>query len=494
MMEYIVAFLYTAALLYIFLFSLSQLHLTWHYRKRKNAPSEHPQLDLTDAPRITVQLPVFNELYVVERLIDAVAKFNYPHGKLEIQVLDDSTDKTTELISKKVKALRAQGLDISHVRRDDRSGFKAGALQHGLQLAKGEFLAIFDADFLPKPDFLLKTLPYFKEEKIGMVQTRWGHVNKDYSMLTRLQAFGLDAHFSIEQKGRSNAGSLINFNGTAGVWRKACIEQSGGWSADTLTEDLDLSYRAQLKGWNFKYLEDVVAPAELPVLMPAVKSQQYRWNKGAAETAKKNLSNILHSGWSFTKKSHAFFHLFNSSVFVSLLAAALLSIPMLFIKNTYPEFNKVFNLGSIFLLGFFSITYFYWVANKQVNLVKPRRYFFRMFPAFLTVSMGLSLHNTIAVMEGFLGFKSPFIRTPKFDIRHSKDHLRKNIYIKNQIAISTWLEGLLSLYFAFGILAGIYLGDLGLVIFHVMLCLGFASVFYQSVKTVKYASVKSKVK
>jgi len=486
-MEYIITFLYTAALLYIFLFSLGQLHLTWHYRKRKNVSSEHPKLDLSDAPRVTVQLPIFNELYVVERLIDAVAKFDYPREKLEIQVLDDSTDSTTELISKKVKTLRAQGLDISHVRREDRSGFKAGALQHGLKLAKGEFLAIFDADFLPKPDFLLKTLPYFKETKTGMVQTRWGHINKDYSMLTRLQAFGLDAHFTIEQKGRSNAGSFINFNGTGGVWRKECILQSGGWSADTLTEDLDLSYRAQFKGWNFKYLEDVVAPAELPVLMPAVKSQQFRWNKGAAETAKKNLNNILRSDWSFIKKTHAFFHLFNSSVFVCLLAAALLSIPMLFIKNTYPEFNRVFNLGSIFLLGFFSITYFYWVANKQVIRDNPRRYFFRMYPSFLTVSMGLSLHNTIAVLEGFFGFKSPFVRTPKFDIRHSKDHLRKNIYIENKVSVSTWLEGLLSLYFAFGILAGIYLGDLGLVIFHMMLCMGFASVFYQSVKTVKYA-------
>ncbi len=489
-MEYVVAFLYTAALLYIFLFSLSQLHLTWYYGKSKNSPAENLPMDLSDAPKVSVQLPIFNELYVVDRLIDAVAKFNYPIEKLEIQILDDSDDETTKLISERVQVLKAQGLDIVHIRRNDRTGFKAGALQYGLKIAKGEFLAIFDADFLPQPDFLLKTLPQFKEAKIGMVQTRWGHVNKDYSMLTRLQAFGLDAHFSIEQTGRSNAGSLINFNGTAGVWRKSCIEQSGGWSADTLTEDLDLSYRAQLQGWKFKYLEDVVAPAELPVLMPAVKSQQFRWNKGAAETAKKNLRKILWSDWSFTKKLHAFFHLFNSSVFVCLLAAALLSIPMLFIKNTHPEFNKVFNLGSIFLLGFFSITYFYWVANKKVNPDNPQRSFIRMFPSFLTVSMGLSLHNTIAVLEGFFGFKSPFVRTPKFDIRHSTDYLRKNIYINHQITFSTWLEGLLSLYFAFGIIAGIYLGDFGLLVFHVMLCLGFASVFYQTVKTVKYASVK----
>ena len=488
MMEYLVVILYTIALLYIFLFSLSQLHLTWLYRKKKSHSESNRSFDLDNAPLVTVQLPIFNELYVVERLIDAIAAFNYPADKLEIQILDDSTDKTTKIIADKVQTLKNQGLDIQHTRRADREGFKAGALQYGLKKAKGEYLAIFDADFLPHPDFLLKTLPGFKNPNIGMVQTRWGHVNKDYSTLTRLQAFGLDAHFSIEQSGRSEAGSFINFNGTAGVWRKSCILDAGGWSDDTLTEDLDLSYRAQIKGWEFQYLEDVVAPAELPVLMQAVKSQQFRWNKGAAETAKKNLGTILRSDWSFTKKSHAFFHLFNSSVFVCLLVAALLSIPMLFIKNAFPEFNKFFNLGIFFLLGFFSIAYFYWVANKQAKQEQPIRYFFSIFPKFLTVSMGLSLHNTMAVLEGFFGFKSPFVRTPKFDIRHSKDHLRKNIYIKTRVSSSTWLEGLLSLYFAFGIAAGIYLGDLGLMVFHIMLCLGFASVFYQSVKTIKYVA------
>ena len=486
-MEYIIAFFYTIALLYIFLFSLSQLHLTWHYRKSKK-PQHVPIMDLDNAPHVTLQLPVYNELYVIERLIHAVANFNYPSHRLEIQLLDDSTDRTSELIAEKVAQLQELGVDISHVQRPDRTGFKAGALQHGLNMAKGEYLAIFDADFLPGPDFLLDTLPHFKDSEIGMVQTRWGHVNKDYSLLTKLQAFGLDAHFSIEQTGRSHAGSFINFNGTGGVWRKECIEQSGGWSADTLTEDLDLSYRAQFKGWKFKYLENVLAPAELPVLMPAVKSQQFRWNKGAAETARKNLGAILRSQWSFTKKSHAIFHLFNSSVFVCLLMAALLSIPMLFIKNAHPQFNVLFHVGSVFLVGFFAITYFYWVANNQINREQPAKYFFKIFPSFLTVSMGLSLHNSIAVLEGLFGFKSPFIRTPKFDIRHSNDTLRENKYIQRKIPATTWFEGLLCLYFAFGVAAGIFLGDLGLLIFHVMLCLGFATVFYQSVKTTTYAS------
>lgn len=486
-MEYLIAFIYTSALLYIFLFSLSQLHLAWYYNRPKNA-GEHPVEKLPTMPMVTVQLPIYNELYVVERLIDSVSRFNYPIDKLEIQVLDDSTDKTSGLIEAKVKELGKKGYNIVHIRRADRTGFKAGALQYGLENAKGEFLAIFDADFLPGAEFLLQTLPHFQDPEIGMVQTRWGHVNKDFSLFTRLQAFGLDAHFSVEQQGRSNAGSFINFNGTGGVWRKSCIRESGGWSAETLTEDLDLSYRAQFKGWKFKYLEEVVAPAELPVLMPAIKSQQFRWNKGAAETARKNLGLILNTKWSFTRKSHAFFHLFNSSVFVGLLIAAMLSIPMLFIKNTHPEFNTLFNLGSVFLLGFFSISYFYWLANKQVTRENPGHYFFRMFPSFLTVSMGLCLHNSIAVLEGLFGFKSPFVRTPKFDVRHSGDQLRRNIYVNRQVPGSTWLEGLLSLYFAFGVAAGLYLGDPSLLIFHVMLCIGFAIVFYQSVKTVKYAA------
>ena len=486
-MEYLVAFLYTIALLYIFLFSLSQLHLAWFYRKKGNISTQESALNLSTAPAVTVQLPIYNERYVVERLLDSIARFKYPKEKLEIQVLDDSTDETSAIVANRVTELCQQGFDAIHIRRSHREGFKAGALQYGLELAKGEFLAIFDADFLPEPDFLLKTLPHFENQEIGMVQTRWGHVNKDYSLFTRLQAFGLDAHFSVEQQGRSNAGSFINFNGTAGIWRKSCIQQSGGWSAETLTEDLDLSYRAQFKGWKFKYLEDVVSPAELPVLMPAIKSQQFRWNKGAAETAKKNLRRILNSDWKLSKKSHAFFHLFNSSVFVFLLLAALLSIPMLFIKDAFPEFNVLFNLGAIFLLGFFSIAYFYWIANRQVTKEKPFRYFLKTFPAFLTVSMGLSLHNSIAVLEGLFGFKSPFVRTPKFDIRHSNDQLRRNVYIRRQVNGSTWMEGILSLYFAFGIAAGIYLGDFGLLIFHIMLCLGFATVFLQSVKRVSYA-------
>jgi cellulose synthase/poly-beta-1,6-N-acetylglucosamine synthase-like glycosyltransferase len=290
-MEIIVVVLYSVSLLFIFVFSLGQLNLAWHYRRqKKEKSSEVPALE--NYPQVTVQLPLYNEKYVAERLIRCIASFEYPSEKLEIQVLDDSSDETVSIVENTIEQLSDE-LDIKHIRRQNREGYKAGALKYGTQIAKGEFIAIFDADFLPRKDFLLKTIPYFTDENIGVVQTRWGHVNRDYCTLTKLQAFGLDAHFSIEQSGRSAAGSFINFNGTAGIWRKSCIADAGGWSADTLTEDLDLSYRAQLKGWKFKFLEEIESPAELPVIMPAVKSQQYRWNKGAAETAKKNIGKAM---------------------------------------------------------------------------------------------------------------------------------------------------------------------------------------------------------
>lgn len=487
-MEYTLIILYCASLFFIFLFSIGQLHLTWHYLKtKKEGTNICPPIKEDQLPYVTIQLPIYNEKYVVQRLINTVANFNYPVDKLEIQVLDDSTDDTIEIIAREVAKYSQRGIDIQHIQRPERIGFKAGALEYGMQLAKGEFIGIFDADFIPEKDFLRKTVPYFVDKKIGMVQTRWGHLNKDYSMLTKLQAFGLDAHFSIEQSGRSHANSFINFNGTAGVWRKSTIIDAGGWSADTLTEDLDLSYRAQLKNWEFKYLEDVVSPAELPVIMPAIKSQQYRWNKGAAETAKKNLGNVLKSDIQWSSKMHALFHLFNSSVFVSLLIASLLSIPMLYIKDANPKLSLLFDLGSVFLIGFFSIAFFYWTANKNIVKEKPGRHYFSTFPVFLTVSMGLSLHNAFAVIEGLLGFKSDFIRTPKFNITKKNDRWEDNIYIKPQLSIMSIFEMLLGVYFLFGIASGIYLHDWGLMIFHVMLTLGFFSVFYHSVKPIANA-------
>ncbi len=437
-------------------------------------------------PLVTVQLPIFNEKYVVERLLEATSQLNYPKEKLEIQLLDDSTDETTNIILKKIESLRPLGLDIKLIHRENRLGFKAGALDHGLHSAKGEFIVIFDADFIPQPDFLQHTLPYFSDPCIGVVQTRWGHLNRDYSLLTQLQAFGLDAHFSIEQTARNASGGFINFNGTCGVWRKQCILDAGGWKFDTLTEDLDLSYRAQLKGWKFRYLEDVATPGELPVIMPAIKSQQYRWNKGGAETARKNFGAVLRSDFSIKNKVHAFFHLFNSSVFVCLLIAAVLSVPMLYIKANHPELRWLFNVGIIFLIGFLSIALFYWTATQRFYSPAWEK-FIRLFPGFLIVSMGLSLHNGLAVLEGLIGRKTSFVRTPKFNVTDLKESWKGNSYITTTINWVTIMEGVLCIYFLFGIVAGFALHDGGLMFFHLMLSLGFGSVFYFSVKPAMHA-------
>ena len=293
---YIIIAIYSIALMLIFFYSLAQLNLLINYLTYKKRNAEAPKFNLLDPreiPHVTIQLPVYNEEYVMERLLDNISKIEYPKSKLEIQVLDDSTDDTVHDTAKRVAALQATGLDIKHITRVDRTGFKAGALKEGLAVAKGDFVAIFDADFMPESDWLKKTVPYFKDPEIGVVQTRWGHINRDYSTLTRIQAFALDAHFTLEQVGRNSKGHFINFNGTAGIWRKECIIDAGNWEGDTLTEDLDLSYRAQLKNWKFKYLEDVETPAELPVVMSAARSQQFRWNKGGAENFRKTVWSVI---------------------------------------------------------------------------------------------------------------------------------------------------------------------------------------------------------
>ena len=284
---YTVIIIYTVSLILIFFYSLAQLNLLINYLKYRKNNKDAPKFNLLDSkevPYVTIQLPIFNEEYVVERLLENIAKIEYPTNKLEIQVLDDSTDNSVIETAKQIEALQKTGLDIQHIKRTNREGFKAGALKDGLVAAKGDFIAIFDADFLPESDWLKKTVIYFKDEEIGVVQTRWGHINRNYSTLTRIQAFALDAHFTLEQVGRSSKGHFINFNGTAGIWRKTCIYDAGNWEGDTLTEDLDLSYRAQLKDWKFKYLEDVETPAELPVVISAARSQQFRWNNIGRKT------------------------------------------------------------------------------------------------------------------------------------------------------------------------------------------------------------------
>lgn len=480
--------LYALAMLFIFLYSIAQFHLVLKYLFGKKSSEAIPKLQESELPFVSVQLPIYNEKLVAARLIDCIAEFDYPKEKFEIQVLDDSNDETIDIISERVKHWHTEGLQIEHIQREDRTGFKAGALAYGLEKTKGEFIAIFDADFLPEKDFLKKTIPHFQNTKIGMVQTRWGHLNRDYSMLTKMQAFALDGHFTIEQSGRNQSHAFINFNGTAGVWRKSCIIDSGNWSHDTLTEDLDLSYRAQIKGWEFIYLEDVCSPSELPPIMSAIKSQQYRWLKGGAETARKHFREILTTKMSFQTRFHAIFHLLNNLVFLCIITSALASVPLLLLKNHLPELNALIKYGAIFLFSYLSIGTVYFIANFKnekksiLNFLK----FTLKFPLFLCVSMGLSLHNSIAIIEGYFGKKTPFIRTPKFNLTKGQKALSKNNYLLSGINFMTIIEGLLFLYFISGIALSFYFKDFSILPFHLSLTIGFGIIFFYSLAHEKY--------
>ncbi|MEE4001252.1 cellulose synthase family protein [Tenacibaculum sp. FZY0031] len=490
-LEYIIITLYTISLALILLYAIAQLNLLINYLKAQKKKESSPILDLTDlnhVPYVTIQLPVYNELYVMERLLNNIAQLKYPHEKLEIQVLDDSTDESVESTATQIEELQKTGLDIQHIRRENREGFKAGALKEGLKTAKGEFIAIFDADFLPQENWLLETVPYFKDPEIGVVQTRWGHINRNYSTLTKIQAFALDAHFTLEQVGRNSQGHFINFNGTAGIWRKKCIYDAGNWEGDTLTEDLDLSYRAQLKNWKFKYLEDVVTPAELPVVISAARSQQFRWNKGGAENFQKMLKRIITSPTiPFKTKLHGTLHLLNSSMFTCIFLVAVLSIPMLYIKNEYAHLKIYFLVMSFFIVSTFIFFICYWFMYKRTygggfwNFIKYIGAFF----AFFSIAMGFSLHNTIAVLEGHLGKKSEFVRTPKFNIKSLKDSWKNNKYIRKRPSLHVIIEGVLALYFAFGMYSAFIVGnqggDFGLFPFHLMLFVGFGYVFFKSI-------------
>ncbi len=491
-LDSIIIVIYTIALLLIFAYALAQLNLLFNYLRAqsKNENDNLPKYDLSnpnEIPHVTIQLPVFNEMYVMERLLDNIAEIDYPKDKLEIQVLDDSTDETVETTLNQIRELQKNGLDIVHIHRTNRVGFKAGALKEGLEIAKGEFIAIFDSDFLPEKDWLKRTIPFFKDDKIGVVQTRWSHINRNYSLLTKVQAFALDAHFTLEQTGRNSHGHFINFNGTAGVWRKDCILDAGNWSGDTLTEDLDLSYRAQLKDWKFKYLEDVETPSELPVVISAARSQQFRWNKGGAENFRKMLGRIVKSDtMSFKTKIHGILHLLNSTMFLNVLIVAILSIPMLYIKNEYEHLKVYFYVMSFFVISTVIFFICYWVMYKKIygGGIKNFVGYMGMFVTFFSVAMGFSLHNSIAVFEGHIGKRSDFIRTPKFNINSLKDSWKGNKYLKKKLSANVILEGILMLYFAFGMYSAFIVGDqggdFGLFPFHLMLFCGFGYVFFKS--------------
>jgi cellulose synthase/poly-beta-1,6-N-acetylglucosamine synthase-like glycosyltransferase len=480
--------LYGLCLLFVFCFSLTQWQLT-RLARRKRVAEPLPPLPAAPAewPRVTVQLPVYNEYNVVERVIDAAAALDYPADRLQIQVLDDSNDESIALAAARVAYHKAHGVCIEHVRRPTREGFKAGALAYGLSSATGELVAIFDSDFVPAPDFLRQTVPYFQDAQLGVVQTRWGHLNEEYSLLTELQAFGLNAHFLVEQVGRNAGHHFINFNGTGGVWRRRCIEQAGGWQSDTLTEDLDLSYRAQLAGWHFRYLPSVVAPAELPAAMDALRSQQYRWNKGAAETARKHLGRVWHDErLSLGTKLHATFHLLNSSVFVAVLLMGLLSVPLLVVRAHRPEYTWIFRLAGLSLLSLLPLVTYYHTAWRWNGGRGGGLRFGPKFLLFLSMSMGLSLHNAWAVLTGLAGRLTPFVRTPKAGSVKRGSTARRR-YRTGSVNVQTLLEAALAVYFATGIGLAFRYHNYGLLPFHVLLTLGYGAIVYYSVQHARNA-------
>jgi len=474
---------YLLAMLFILFYSFAQAHLLYHFFRFKKNPNISLVPKEEDLPKVTVQLPVFNEMYVVERLIEAVSKFHYPADKLEIQILDDSTDDTATIIKRKLKQFPE--VNFKYIHRKDRKGFKAGALREGLEVAEGDFIAVFDADFVPDPDFILKTVGHFEDQKVGMVQTRWTHLNEEYSVLTRLQAFALDAHFMVEQMGRNSQQVFINFNGTGGIWRKSCIIDAGNWHDDTLTEDLDLSYRAQQKDWKFIYRPDIESPAELPPVMSAIKSQQFRWTKGGAECAVKHLGNVLSKKLPFKTKMHATAHLLNAVIFVAVLSVSISSIPIwwAFHQGLIPE--SYFQGAAVFFIGFVIIALVYFFANlslKNYSWKGVGRFLWEL-PLFLAVSMGLALHNAQAVWEGLTGKRSSFIRTPKYNLNEARKSWNKNVYNQIKTPFTTYVEGLLALTFLVMVVLSLYFKTYEMLVFHLMLALGYSVVFLETLKS-----------
>ena len=413
-------FITGAMALGIVMFGLSQAWLAVNYQSSKNKKS----IIMPDGiwsgplPKVLMQLPIYNERYVVERLLRAVALQDYPHDRLTIQLLDDSTDETTEIAAGVIAELTKTGINIQHVRRKDRSGYKAGALQAGLALDDSEFIAIFDADFIPQPDFLKRIIGYFSDLKVGMVQTRWDHLNANYSTLTKILSFGIDAHFSMEQGGRQASGSFINFNGTAGMWRRKTIEEAGGWSSDCLTEDLDLSFRSQLLGWKFLFVESISTPSELPVEMSAIRSQQFRWTKGAAEVGRKIMWTMWASHEPLPRKVIGSFHMLNSWIFPSVCVFSLLVAAFPFLMGHAAE-AAFLPIGLMLLVGTGSLVFAYATAQTHGQFKhRDSSYLHAVYGAFMFMFLtsGLSMHNAIAVLQGLFGYKTAFVRTPKLNV------------------------------------------------------------------------------
>ncbi len=479
---------YLLVLSYVTVYCLMQLHLLVNYLRDRRTDPAQPEAP-KQWPKVTIQLPLYNERYVATRVIQAVAAFDYPRDRLQVQVLDDSTDDTVDIVAKCVAHYQMLGLDIDHVRRPNRQGFKAGALADAMAAATGEFVAIFDADFVPAPDFLKTSVPHFYDQRVGVVQSRWEHLNEDYSIITQMQALQLNVHFTVEQRGRKAAGLFLQFNGTAGVWRRTCIEDAGGWRALTLTEDLDLSVRAQLRGWRIHYLEHNLAPAELPMEMNAVKSQQHRWMKGGAECSRILLPQVWRSDrLSLAEKLHSSAHLLGSSIFVFVFLIGVLSVPTMLAVAHYGINPAWFTL---FLAATLAVGAVYFVANVHSSWHGLKRgeavwRFVVLFPLFLSLSMGLSLHNGIAVLQGLWGKRSDFVRTPKFALGdiggRPQQAILNNVYRGRKWSWITLGEGLLCLVFAAATVYGIASGNTFFVLFHVMLTLGYGTICWLTLR------------
>jgi cellulose synthase/poly-beta-1,6-N-acetylglucosamine synthase-like glycosyltransferase len=465
----IVLGLYFFVLSILAVYGWHRYYLVYLYTKNRDQVPV-PAGTFDPLPVITVQLPVFNEMYVVDRLIGAVSRLDYPRERLEIQVLDDSTDETREIAEATVRRLTARGLDVTYLHRTDRRGYKAGALADGLRVARGEFVAIFDADFLPTPDFLRQTIHHFTDPKVGLVQARWGHINQDYSLLTKVQAILLDGHFVLEHGGRNRAGCFFNFNGTAGVWRRAAIDDAGGWQGDTLTEDLDLSYRAQLRGWRFVFLPDVIAPAEVPVEMNAFKSQQHRWAKGSIQTCRKLLPSLLAADLPLGVKAEAFFHLSANFNYPLMVLLSVLMFPAMYVRYTMGWYEMLLIDVPFFVAATASVGYFYMVSQQEAYPDWRAR--MKYLPLLMSVGIGLSVNNTRAVIEAMLGQTSEFTRTPKYGVERSGDDWMGKKY-RQLTAVQPLIEVALGLYFTGAVLYALANGIYGSLPFLVLFQAGF---------------------
>jgi cellulose synthase/poly-beta-1,6-N-acetylglucosamine synthase-like glycosyltransferase len=437
---------YFAVMIVLSVYGIHRYTMCYQYFKYRRNYNPNPPVRFDELPAVTVQLPIFNEQFVIDRLIEAVCAMEYPREKLEIQVLDDSTDETVEVAAGIVERYAALGNPIVYIHRTNRHGFKAGALDAGLKVAKGEFVAIFDADFVPPPDWLMRVIHHFSEPGIGMVQTRWTHLNRDYSMLTQIEAILLDGHFVLEHGARARTGEFFNFNGTAGMWRRVAISDGGGWQHDTLTEDTDLSYRSQMAGWKFKYLPDVECPSELPIEMTAFKTQQARWAKGLIQTSIKVLPMVFRSNISRKNKIEAVYHLTANMSYPLMVIMSALLIPAMICRFYQGWFQMLLIDVPLFTASSLSIAVFYVMSQREL-FPKTWKKTFYYLPFLMALGIGLTVTNTKAVMEALFGIKSAFVRTPKYRVAVKGEKSQAAKYRK-RLKLAPWIELLLGCYFA----------------------------------------------